>query len=163
MKAAGRPVQPAKGPLDCPRGPGLWSAAPWRGTGPDTAPRGAYRRPQGPWRPLRTLWLGGPRPQAHLEGPEYLLRAVATRGSVAALSPQARCSGALGGAKRGRESGGALLKSAAEKIEGAPFRVLPLLLNKGRPVWVGQVLFLPSAPALVGSGGRQVCSIAGSS
>lgn len=91
------------------------------------------------------------------------LRAVATRGSVAAQLPQARCSGALGGAKRGRESGGALLKSAAEKIEGAPFRVLPLLLNKGRPVWVGQVLFLPSAPALVGSGDRQVCSIAGSS
>ena len=30
------------------------------------------------------------------------LRAVATRGSVAAQLPQARCSGALGGAKRGR-------------------------------------------------------------
>ena len=91
------------------------------------------------------------------------LRAVATRGSVAAQLPQARCSGALGGAKRGRvKRRGVAQISSRKKIEGAPFRALPLLLNKGRPVWVGQVLCWPSAPALVGSGGRQACSIAGS-
>jgi hypothetical protein len=61
-----------------------------------------------------------------------------------------------------RQAAGRGSNQQPKKIEGAPFRALPLLLNKGRPVLVGQVLCWPSAPALVGFGGRQACSIAGS-
>lgn len=80
---------------------------------------------------------------------------------------RATAAGALKwGAGRGkagpRQAAGRGSNQQPKKKEGAPFRALPLLLNKGRPVWVGQVLCWPSAPALVGSGGRQACSIAGS-
>ena len=163
MKAAVRPVKPAKGPVDCPRGPGLWSAAPWRGTGPDTAP-GRIQTAARAVTARAHLMTPRAAPAGAFGWPEVpFLRAVATRGSVAAQLPQARCSGAPGGAKRGRvKRRGVAQISSRKKIEGAPFRALPLLLNKGRPVWVGQVLCWPSAPALVGSGGRQACSIAGS-
>lgn len=106
---------------------------------------------------------GAPRPQAHLNGAEYLI----TSSSDQRERSRAVAAGALQwGAGRGkagpRQAAGRGSNQQPKKIEGAPFRALPLLLNKGRPVWVGQVLCWPSAPALVGSGGRQACSIAGS-
>ena len=163
MKAAVRPVKPAKGPVDCPRGPGLWSAAPWRGTGPDTAP-GRIQTAARAVTARAHLMTPRAAPAGAFGWPEvpFFTSSSDQRERSRAVAEGALQWGAGWGKAGPRQAAGRGSNQQPKKIEGAPFRALPLLLNKGRPVWVGQVLCWPSAPALVGSGGRQACSIAGS-